>query len=66
MCELAVQHTPTGIRLGSKGTVANTPEKAAVLMAQLPKGRARQERKKLHRRGLVSLAAVPRVSIATA
>ncbi len=64
MC--SVYHTPTGLRIGSKGPVANTPDKVAVLMAQLPKGQARQERKKLHGRGLVALAAVPRASIATA
>lgn len=66
MCDLEVRHTPTGIRLGAKGPVANTPEKVAVLMTKLPKNAARRARKEMHRRGLVSLASVPRASVATA
>lgn len=52
--------TATGFKVGSKGKVANTVEKAAEAFAMLPKGLARKARKELHAAGKKNLAAVSR------
>lgn len=49
--------TATGVRLGKSGKVANTPEKVADLLRELPKGQRRQIRKGLFAKGMRSLAA---------
>lgn len=54
--------TPTGFKVGSKGRVANTPEKAAVEFGKLSKGEARQVRKMLYENGKVNLAAERRAA----
>lgn len=53
----AIIHTPTGIKEGSKGHVANTPEKVGLLLKPRTKGERRKIRKDLHARGLRKLAA---------
>ncbi len=56
--------TPTGVKLGSKGRVMNTPEKVGTLLGELSKGQARKVRKTLFKSGKVALAAAPRQKIA--
>lgn len=52
--------TPTGFKIGSKGHVINTPEKAAEFFGSMPKPEARRIRRQLHAAGKTALAAVPR------
>lgn len=54
--------TPTGFKVGSKGKVANTPDKAAIEFSKLSKGKARQLRKMLYANGKVNLAAARRAA----
>lgn len=52
--------TPTGVKLGSKGRVMNTPEKVGTLLGERSKGEARKIRKTLFKAGKKALAAAPR------
>lgn len=54
--------TATGFKVGSKGRVANTPDKAAVELSKLSKGEARKVRKMLYENGKVNLAAARRAA----
>lgn len=54
--------TATGAKDGSKGKVANTPDKMGELLAKLPKGEARQVRKQLRGKGLNNLAGAARAA----
>lgn len=61
MC-MNVMMTATGAKIGSKGHVANTPDKMGTLLGLLTKGEARQVRKQLRTKGLNALAAARRAA----
>ena len=52
--------TPTGIKFGTKGRVAKTPEAAGELFGKVSKSQARKARRHLHELGKINLAAAPR------
>ena len=54
--------TATGFKVGSKGKVANTPEKVAIEFGSMPKSDARKIRKQLYAAGKIGLAAVRRAA----
>jgi hypothetical protein len=54
--------TATGFKVGSKGKVANTPEKAGIEFGNMNKGEARKARKMLFVGGKRHLAAAPRLA----
>ena len=53
--------TATGVKIGSKGRVANTPAKVGTLLAGMSKSDARKIRKALFAKGLRNLAAAPAI-----
>jgi len=53
---MTVVLTATGVKIGAKGKVANTPEKVGELLGTLTKGEARQVRKQLFASGKRNLA----------
>lgn len=59
---MGVTLTKTGAKIGSKGRVANTPEKMGELLGTLPKGEARKVRKQLRANGLTNLAGAKRAA----
>ena len=52
--------TATGVKLGSKGLVANTAEKVGSLLGTMSKGEARRVRKELRKGGHNNLAGAVR------
>ena len=54
--------TATGVKMGSKGRVANTSAKVGTLLAGMSKSEARKVRKALFAKGLRNLAAAPRIA----
>jgi len=56
--------TKTGVKIGSKGKVANTAAKMGELLGGLSKGEARKVRKLAAAGGFKNLAAAPRLVLA--
>jgi hypothetical protein len=54
--------TATGVKIGSKGRVANTPAKVGTLFAGMSKSDARKVRRALFAKGLRNLAAAPAIA----
>lgn len=57
---MSVILTATGFKIGAKGKVANTAEKAGIEFGKMPKGDARKARRVLFAEGKRNLAAAPR------